>query len=314
MEFLFAPLEGITYSGYRTVHHSLFPGASEYFTPFIAPDSKGSFKTKYLKELTAGVPSVPQLLVNNPDAFNLTALKLHELGFREINLNAGCPSGTVYAKHKGAGMLRDLGSLDRTLEAVYEQAERTRYRISIKTRMGDHSTGEFPAILEVFRRYPVSRLIVHARCRDDYYKGETDLHGFREAAEKCFCPLVYNGGIASALDLQRLLSVTEVNAVMIGRGAVGNPAIFRELQGGTRLTAEELQVFLDCLTEEWLRSGLSPDFTLERMKTLWPYMKDLFPNEGKRIRSILKAGKLEVYRAEVSALLREYPGTLPSKA
>ena len=108
-------MEGLTYAAFRTLHHELCPGASEYFTPFIAPDREGSFKKKYLKELTAGVPSVPQLLVNSAEAFNATALKLYDLGFREINLNTGCPSGTVYAKHKGAGMLRDLSALDQIL-------------------------------------------------------------------------------------------------------------------------------------------------------------------------------------------------------
>jgi tRNA-dihydrouridine synthase len=106
-------MEGITYAAFRTLHHELFPGACEYFTPFIAPDRRGSFKKKYLKELTAGVPSVPQLLVNSAEAFNATALKLYDLGFREINLNTGCPSGTVTAKGKGAGFLRDPEALDR---------------------------------------------------------------------------------------------------------------------------------------------------------------------------------------------------------
>ena len=302
--FLFAPMEGITYAAFRSLHHELFPGADEYFTPFIAPDREGSFKTKYLKELTAGVPSVPQLLVNSADAFNATALKLFALGFREINLNTGCPSGTVYAKHKGAGMLRDLNTLDRILDAVFEQAERIGFRVSVKTRMGDHSTAEFPEILEVFNRYPLSRLIVHARCRDDWYQGTPDMQGFRDAAESCLCPIVYNGNIASSNDLDRLLSAGSVDAVMIGRGAVRNPALFRELSGGSPLSADELQVFLDRLTAQWLADGLGPAFTLERMKALWFYMQDLFPDGKKQIKTLLKAKTLDEYRAAVSFLLR----------
>ena len=301
---LFAPLEGITYAAFRTLHHELFPGAGEYFTPFIAPDREGSFKKKYLKELTAGVPSVPQLLVNSADAFNATALKLFDLGFREINLNTGCPSGTVYAKHKGAGMLRDLSTLDRVLDGIFEQAERLGLRISVKTRMGDHSTAEFPDILDVFNRYPLSRLIVHARCRDDFYRGLPDLQGFRDVAGSCRCPLVYNGNIASSGDLDRLLNTVKVDAVMIGRGAVADPALFRMLSGGPALSAEELQVFLDRLTAHWLADGLGPAFTLERMKALWFYMQDLFPDGKKQIKTILKAKTLEEYRPAVSSLLR----------
>ena len=304
MNYLFAPMEGITYAAFRSFHHDFFPGASEYFTPFIAPDSRGSFKQKYLKEMTDGIPSVPQLLVNQAGAFNATALKLYDLGFREINLNAGCPSGTVYAKHKGAGMLRDLDSLSRTLDAVFEQAERCGYRVSVKTRMGDHSTAEFPEILAVYNRFPLSRLIIHARCRDDFYQGTPDVQGFREAMESSKSPVVYNGDIRSGADLNELMKMAAPEAVMIGRGAVANPALFRELTGGGKLRAEELQAFLDGLAEIWLTGGLSLPFTLERMKTLWIYMKDLFPEEEKKTRAILKSKSFGEYRAAVSELLR----------
>ncbi|MCR5136992.1 MAG: tRNA-dihydrouridine synthase family protein [Oscillospiraceae bacterium] len=303
IRFLFAPMEGITYSAFRTIHHECFPGASEYYTPFIAPDSRGSFKKKYLKELTEGIPSVPQLLVNNAAAFNATAVKLCELGFREINLNAGCPSGTVYAKHKGAGMLRDHDSLYRILEGIFDQAERLGYHVSIKTRMGDHSTAEFGEILALYNQFPLSRLIVHARCRDDLYQGIPDIEGFRKAQEESRCPVVYNGDISSTADLDRLLKNVKVHAVMIGRGAVTDPALFRTLTGGSSLTGEELRAFLDRLTEAYLAGGLSPAFAVERMKTLWAYMRVLFPEDGKQIKMILKSRDIEEYRAAVSGLL-----------
>ena len=101
MEFLFAPMEGITFSLYRSVHHKMFPGVSEYYTPFIAPDAKGSFKAKYLRDLTEdrgeGLVIIPQLLANRAESFNITAGKLHALGFDTVNLNTGCPSGTVFS-------------------------------------------------------------------------------------------------------------------------------------------------------------------------------------------------------------------------
>lgn len=306
MKYLFAPLEGITYRQYRELHHRLFPGAEEYYTPFIAPDSKGSFKHKYLNELMgdiSGVRTVPQLLVNNAEAFNLTAAKIHDLGFPEINLNTGCPSGTVFAKHKGSGMLRDPEHLNAVLDEIVNQAERLGYRVSVKTRMGVNSAEEFPAILEVFNRYPLAKVIVHARSRAEMYEGTPDLNGFREALSASRNPLVFNGNIASEKDLQLLRSsVPETDTVMIGRGAVTDPALFRELNGGERLSLQELQVFHDSLVETWLESGLSPNFTVDRMKTLWVYMLRLFPaagNEGKRI---LKAKQLPEYRSAVTAL------------
>lgn len=303
MTFLFAPMEGITYAQFRRVHHELFPGATEYYTPFIAPDSRGGFRMKYLKELTreCGVRTIPQLLVNNPEAFNATAEKLGDLGFDEINLNTGCPSGTVFPKHKGAGMLSDLDSLARTLDGIFNFAESMPYRVSIKTRMGVHSTEEFPGILSVYQRYPVTKLIVHARCRDAFYEGAVDLEGFRKAESRI--PMVYNGNIFSSGDYEHLLAtVPGISSVMLGRGVVTNPALIRELSGGESLKTEELKCFHDRLTEEWRAEGLAPLFAMERMKTLWRYWQSLFPGAERETKVILKARKPEEYTAAVSAL------------
>ena len=307
MEYLFAPMEGITLSRFRQVHHEMFPGVSEYYTPFIAPDSNGGFRAKFLRELTADrgqLPVIPQLLVNNAEAFCLTADRLFELGFREINLNAGCPSGTVFSKHKGAGMLTDLLTLDALLDRILDHAERTGYRISVKTRMGVHSTEEFPAIREIYEKYPIKKCIVHARCRDDFYRGRADLTGFAEAASDSCLPLVYNGDIASEKDLETLRQVAPtVGSVMAGRAAVANPALFRVLRGGGQLTLAELRMFHDRLAEAWLEDGLSPVFTVERMKTLWSYMQAMFPESKREIKAIMKSRTLDVYRSAVGTLL-----------
>ena len=307
MEYCYAPMEGITLSRFRRTHHEMFPGVSEYYTPFIAPDSKGGFRAKFLRELTADsgeVPVIPQLLVNNAEAFCLTADRLFELGFREINLNAGCPSGTVFSKHKGAGMLSDLSSLDAILDRVMDHAEKTGYRISVKTRMGVHSTEEFPAILEIYEKYPVIKIIVHARCRDELYQGRADLARFAAAASVSRLPLVYNGDIASkkTLDALRQAAPT-VDGVMVGRAAVANPALFRVLQGGPQLTLKELRTFHDRLTEAWLEDGLSPVFTVERMKTLWSYMQEMFPESKREIKAVMKSRSLDSYRGAVGILL-----------
>ena len=307
MEYCYAPMEGITLSHFRRIHHEMFPGVSEYYTPFIAPDSNGGFRAKFLRELTTDcgeVPVVPPLLVNNAEAFCLTADRLFELGFREINLNVGCPSGTVFSKHKGAGMLRDLPTLDSLLDRVMDNAEKAGYRISVKTRMGIHSTEEFPAIMEIYEKYPIKKCIVHARCRDDFYQGRADLDGFAAAASVSRLRLVYNGDIASEKDLEALgQAAPTVESVMVGRAAVANPALFRVLQGEPQLTLEELRMFHDRLTEAWLEDGLSPAFTVERMKTLWAYMQAMFPESRREIKAIMKSRSLDSYRSAVGILL-----------
>ena len=307
MEYLFAPMEGITYAEYRLLHREMFSGVKTYFSPFIAPDSRGNFKKKYLRELTfddSANDLVPQLLVNCAEAFNLTAVRLLEIGFREINLNIGCPSGTVFSKHKGAGMLSDLDSLDRILDGIYAQAEQLGYRVSIKTRMGVRKTEEFPIILDIFNRYPVSKLIVHARCREDFYTGPVSLRDLSVMASLSKHDICYNGDIGSKKDMDLLREkMPDVQSVMIGRKAAANPAIFRQLLGGEPLSREELRSFHDRLLRLYLSRGLAEQYAVERMKTLWAYMKESFGEDARReIKSLFKAKKLEDYQKAVSSL------------
>lgn len=309
MVFLFAPMEGITFALYRQLHREYFPGIAEYYTPFIAPDSTGSFKPKYLKELTfdhtGNCLVIPQILANNADAFNITAQKLQALGFTEFNLNAGCPSGTVFAKHKGAGMLTDLSSLDAFLEQIFTAAEQRGYRISVKTRMGVHSTKEFPQILEVYNRYPLSRLIIHARDRDGQYRSEPDLAGFAEAFSIVKSPVTYNGNLFSKKHLDLLCAAAPaIGSIMLGRGIITNPALARTLNGGEPLRCEELELFHDALLNGYLQSGLSPIFTIERMKQLWYYVHCMFSDDRKETKNLLKTKTLPEYQAAARILFQ----------
>ena len=378
MEYLFAPMEGITFSTYRILHSRLFPGADEYYTPFIAPDTQGSFKPKFLRELTrdgasggqggSGAKVIPQLLVNSPGPFVLTACKLRDLGFDEINLNAGCPSGTVFSKHKGSGMLSDMSSLEAFLDGTFAGAEKYGFKISIKTRMGVHSTDEFPGIAGLYSRYPVSKMIIHARDRDGLYKSRPDIEGFAKACRSFSCPVYYNGNIFSAADTDKVLKAladcgdlgttagcsgtdpaaeygstvtckdcgsagrgagcgsaapaagysgavpgancsgtnpgagTGFAGFMVGRGAAANPALIGELKGGPALSPAELREFHDGLVDAYLSEGLSPVFTVERMKQLWFYMIHMFADCKREEKSILKSRDLFEYKTAASSL------------
>ncbi len=304
MELSFAPMEGVTHSVYRVLHASRFPGADRYCAPFIAPDGTGRFKAGSLREIlpenNAGLPLVPQLLVNAAGPFLAAARQLRELGYEEVDLNAGCPSGTVVSKHKGAGMLRDPGALDRILEEIFSACP---IRVSVKTRMGFDSTAEFPALLEVYRKYPLSRLTVHARSRAGLYRSEPDLDGFAAALTGSPFPVEYNGSVCTPADLAALRErFPALSACMIGRGAVADPALFRELRGGPALSGDELRAFHDELLSRYLASGLAPHYCAARMKELWYYMLSLFPDAGRAGKDIFKARDLEAYRAAVERL------------
>jgi tRNA-dihydrouridine synthase len=308
MELSFAPMEGITYSAYRLLHRELFGAADRYYAPFIAPDSTGRFKAGNLRDIlpgnNPGLPLVPQLLCNASAPFLAEAAELEAMGYREVTLNLGCPSGTVVAKHKGAGMLGDPERLNRVLGEIFERCP---LRVSVKTRLGLHSAAEFHGILEIYKQYPLSRLIVHARDREGMYRSEPDWEAFAQALD-CPFPVEYNGNLFTPEDMKRLLErFPDVTAVMLGRGAVANPALFRRLRGGKPLQIQEFRDFHERLVEAYLAGGLAPAYTVSRMKELWFYQLCLFPGSERAGKAIYKARGLSDYRSAVAALFEKAP-------
>ncbi len=303
MNFAFAPMEGLTSCIYRRVHAESFPGVERYFAPFLAPDGEGNVKKSAWRDLLPennphGLP-VPQLLTNSPAAFLRLARELKLLGYEEVNLNAGCPSGTVVPKHKGAGMLLDLRSLEDFLGEVFSHCP---LRVSVKTRLGLESAAEFPAVLALYRRYPLAELIVHARARSGLYRAAPDHAAFALALEGSPFPVTYNGSVNDAQSLAALRKAAPgTQSVMLGRGVIADPALFRELRGGALLEKEELLDFLSRYEAALTDSGLDPHFALGRLKELWFYTGALF-DDARTLKRLRKAQTLSDYRAAVSAL------------
>ena len=305
MVFSFAPMEGVTSHLFRCTHAACFPGVDRYYAPFLAPDGSGVCKQSAWRDLrpenNVGVPLIPQILCNRPEAFLSVTRELAAMGYMEVNLNAGCPSSTVVPKHKGAGMLSDLRSLDDFLADVFSRCE---LKISIKTRLGLDSSEEFPAILEIYRKYPLSELIIHARDRAGMYKSRPDVSVFAAAFPACPFPVCYNGSIVDRESLAAVrAAVPTLERVMVGRGAAADPSLIRRLQGGKALEKEELRDFLRRYDEALIRSGIGEYYTLGRLKELWFYLSSLFPEDGKGYKRIRKAQTLSDYHAAVDRLL-----------
>lgn len=195
MNYYFAPLEGITGYCFRRAHHQFFPGITAYYTPFVVATYTKKLKSRekrdVLPENNLGVPTIPQILTNRAEEFLHCARFLADFGYPEINLNLGCPVGTVTAKGKGSGMLRTPDEMDRFLDGICEGAEKilvsgpdgslSPIRISVKTRLGWEDPAEFDDLLSIYERYPLSSLIIHARTRSELYRGKPELAAFARA-------------------------------------------------------------------------------------------------------------------------------------
>ena len=198
MQYYFAPLEGVTGSEFRRAHHRWFPGVDAYYMPFLSPTQDHVFTQRELRnvlpEHNQGFRAVPQLLTKNADDFLWCAGELAAMGYDEVNLNLGCPSGTVVAKGKGAGLLGAPEALDQMLDRIFSGSP---VAVSLKTRLGLEEPEEFARLLEIFGRYPVSLLIVHPRVRKDFYRHPVRMEYFEQAVDTYSGPLCFNGGLVT---------------------------------------------------------------------------------------------------------------------
>ncbi len=293
MKLYFAPLEGITTYTYRNTHSEMFGGCDKYFAPFITPTANEKISLKSLRDIlpekNVTKPTV-QALCNDWEAFLGFAEKVKDLGYDEINLNFGCPSGTVVKKMRGAGALRDLDALDRLLDRIFSKTDMT---ISVKTRTGFYSHNEFDGILSVYNKYPISELIVHPRIREEYYNNLPSEKSFEKAYSGAKTKLSFNGNVYSVNDYEKIIQKYEkLDSVMIGRGAIKNPAIFREIRGGKPLATKELVDFSHLLEERYLNVLGSEIYTLHKLKEIWLYMVQNFPEEKKILKAVKKANRL----------------------
>lgn len=292
MLYYFAPLEGVTDSIYRKLHHRYFPGIHRYYTPFLSPTSHRELTSREQRELpyadTLGYNCVPQFLTKVADDFVWMATKCSDLGYKEVNLNLGCPSGTVTAKGKGSGLLTDLDNLDRFLDCIFHNSP---IPVSIKTRSGFHSSDEFPALLDVYNRYPVAELIIHPRPRSAFYKGDVDLDVLRYALSNSHAPLCYNGNLCSKSQLETFASqFPQINSLMIGRGLIGDPGML------SVTTTDTLQKFHDDLLAEYQTAFGSARNAMFRLKENWRYLLCLFEGSEKLGKQLRKTTDINQYK------------------
>ncbi|WP_291288867.1 tRNA-dihydrouridine synthase family protein [Enorma sp.] len=301
-----APMEGLTGHIFRAVHAECFGALDRYYTPFLAPPHLGSgFGKRAMAELdpaeNRGLDVVPQLLTNDAERFVWGAQVLADMGFREVNLNLGCPSGTVVAKGRGSGFLRDLEALDAFLEKVCAESP---IPVSVKTRIGVAADEEYEQILAVYLRHPLAELIVHPRVQRDRYQGIPRQAAYGETLRRAPFPVAYNGDIFDCGDMDALLATYPATRhVMLGRGILANPALARTLRGGAPATREELERFHDKLFEAYFAEmGGNVVF---RMKEWWSYARCSFANPLSVHRRVRKVRKVEEYQAAVHDIFRK---------
>ena len=311
-----APMEGVTDHVYRRVHNAHFTGVSKYFIPFISPTQDLCLTNREKRDISpannASLYAVPQILTKRADHFLWAAQQLLDMGYSEVNLNVGCPSGTVTGKRKGAGLLLDLPAMESMLDDIFTRAP---MKVSIKTRIGFTDPMEFERILELYSRYPVCELIIHPRTRMEYYRGQPHRDTYADALARTQLPLVYNGDLFTPEACRQLERELPSHALMIGRGLLANPALARAYAGGAPITAAELAAYVDDLTRAY--AEVHPgNVVLGRMREVLKNIVCCFEDAEKPRKAIRKAASLPALEEAAARLfgefaLRSNPGFVP---
>lgn len=307
MKFYLAPMEGLTWYIYRNAQNAYFNNIDKYFSPFISTNQSTSLKTRELKDIdpenNQGLNLVPQLLSNNAKDFINSAKRISLLGYKEINLNLGCPFGTVVSKNKGSGFLARTEELDAFLDEVFSQAP---VKISIKTRIGKDAPEEFYKLIDIFNKYPIEELIIHPRIQKDFYKNKPNHKIFKDALSLSRNTVCYNGDIFTVKDYMEFKDkFPGVGSVMIGRGVLANPGLVKDIKHSIKIEKNKLKEFHDKLYADYKKILHGDVNILFKMKGLWTYLICLFSNNEKYSKKIKKAVRLSDYEEAVYCLFNE---------
>ncbi len=313
MQYMFAPMEGITGYVFRNAHHKFCGGADAYYTPFITPTQNRKMTARELEDVrpehNQGLTVVPQVLTNQADGFLWAADKLGQMGYSEVNLNLGCPSPTVVTKHRGAGFLERTDALNKFLETVSLGMEELGLDFSVKTRIGLTDYDEFPDLLQIYNRYPLKRLIIHPRVRMDFYGNHPHMESFALAVKESKNPVGYNGDLFSVSDYHEFRKqFPDTDFVMMGRGMLTNPFLALEMAQKTPCDRrKQMLAFHDELLLGYRAVIPGDKNVLFKMKELWSYLAFGFANGDRLVKKIKKAQRMEDYQGAVQTLFETCP-------
>lgn len=300
MRIYFAPLESVTNYRFRKHYDAHFHNVDRYYIPFLSPKSFSLInrdKNDIAPENNQlGKELVPQIISNDAEETLWLIDILKDLGYKEVNLNFGCPSGTVVAKGRGSGMLKNLVFLEQYLSEIYAKSP---LPVSIKTRIGYQSEDEFSSILDVYNKFPVKELIIHPRTTKEMYKGPLHLNVFDGLEKRTIIPLVFNGEIKTKGDI---LYIQErypyLQAIMIGRGLLQYPDMLAESDKST------IKDYIISLSDEYI-NDIGWGNASYPIKEMWSYLINRFDVDPSLKKKLFKEKNKDAFMAYVDRLFDE---------
>ena len=308
VKYYMAPLESVTTWIYRQAHAKIYGRLDKYFIPFLEPHEKRDFKTRELQEIlpehNENIYAVPQILTNRSEGFIKLAKALKDWGYEEINLNLGCPSKTVVTKGKGSGFLAKPEELERFLTEIFD-ALSGEVKISVKTRIGKEDPEEFPALLELFNKYPMEELIIHPRVQKDGYGNVPRLELYELAEKQSVNPLCYNGDLYTREQIRNFAErFPGTERLMFGRGFLRDPGLLYNEGKDPKDIFEKFWAFHDLVYEGYQERNMGDRNVLLKMKELWSYQVYQFSEPERLFKTFKKVQDCNEYEQMIRNLRR----------
>ncbi len=305
---LFAPLQGYTEDAYRRAHHNICGGVAAYFSPFVRLEH-GELRSKELRDLkpdhNQGIPLIPQVIARDGQEMEVLVERVAAMGYREIDLNMGCPFPLQTRHGRGAGLLQHPDQVSEILSVMQRHPD---LAFSVKMRLGMEQTDEWRQVMPILNEMPLQRLTVHPRVATQQYKGTVHRDAFDQLLAATHHPVVYNGDILSLADIRQLQADygDRLSGVMIGRGLLAQPWLAREWAENTELPADTHRDMLRQLHSRLLahyeRVIPGEQQRMEKLRTMWTYMEQTLGR--KQWKRVMKAGNMRRYLEAVDEALR----------
>ncbi|MDD3036381.1 tRNA-dihydrouridine synthase family protein [Bacteroides sp.] len=305
----FAPLQGYTEAIYRNAHATCFGGVDTYYTPFVRLE-KGNFRKKDIRDIEPDnnhLPHlVPQLIASSPEKAETILALFIEKGYKDADINLGCPFPLLAKRHNGSGILPYPSEVKALLSIV---AKYPQISFSVKMRLGWENPNECMQLIDLLNNTPLRQITIHPRIGKQQYKGDVDLKSFANFQSLCNHPLIYNGDIKRIEDIQSIHNqYPTLKGIMIGRGLLANPALALEYREGRKLSSDEMaekiremHTMLFQYYEQQLNGGEVQ--VLNKLKAFWEY---LLPEADKKsLKAIHKSNRIDKYRLAVNNLLNK---------
>lgn len=231
----FAPVQGHTDAAYRHFHSMIYGGNIKYYTPFIRLEKK-ELRLRDLKDINSELNSnhhlIPQIIFRDSYELNSLVELIKAQGYREIDLNMGCPFPLQTGHGRGAATISNNKLAREIVDMINNNQE---IDFTVKLRLGMSEPGEWRTLMPFLNRAKLKHITLHPRVARQQYRGDINYNEFEIFLKESANPVIFNGDIKTPEDIELIKNrFLGIEGVMSARGILGRPSLFNEyLEGQT---------------------------------------------------------------------------------